>query len=121
MMRVLLVDDMLAIRALLRVYLMEFKFDFEEARDGVEALAVARANPPALIITDIQMPVMDGLELLETIRADPQLTRVPVIVLSSDEKQTATLRWLNPALTFVALKPIDPAALKSAVRKALEI
>ena len=116
---VLLVDDMLAVRALLRVYLMGFKLDFAEAGNGAEALALARANPPVLIITDIQMPVMGGLELLEAVRGDPRLERIPVIILSSDEKETAKLRRLKPRHTFIAVKPIELEALKGAVREAL--
>lgn len=121
MIRVLLVDDMLAVKALLRVYLMEFQFEFLEAKNGLEGLGLARAKVPALIITDIQMPVMGGLEMLDEIRRDPLLARIPVIVLSSDEQQTANLRLLGPALTFVALKPIEPLPLKTAVRQALNL
>lgn len=121
-MEVLLVDDMLAIRALLRVYLMGFKFTFVEAKNGAEALIAARNRPPGLIITDVQMPVMDGIEMLESVRADPTLAHLPVIVLSSaDERENPRVKQLDPARTSFALKPINPAALQDAVRKALRL
>ena len=121
MVAVLVVDDMAAIRALVRVYLMAFKFEFFEATNGLEALESARAKPPDLIITDIQMPVMGGLELLQQIRLDSRLRSVPIIVLSSDEQQTRALGLIHLADTFVALKPIVPDALKSVVRLALKL
>lgn len=121
MVAVLVVDDMAAIRALVRVYLMAFKFEFFEATNGREALESARAKPPDLIITDIQMPVMGGLELIQQLRLDSGLRSVPVIVLSSDEQQTRALQLIHLADTFVALKPIVPDALKSVVRLALKI
>ena len=113
---------MLAVRALLRVYLMEFKFTFLEAKNGAEALSMVRNGLPGLIITDMQMPVMDGVAFLEALRAEPDLATIPVIVLSSaDERENPRLKQLDPSRTSFALKPIDPAALKAAVRKALSL
>lgn len=114
MKRVLLVDDMLVIRALVRVYLMEFGFDFVEARNGEEGLTLARHQRPDLIITDLQMPVMDGAEFLRLLRADPALEAVPVIVLSTGESASSP-----PGPTRFERKPVEPEALKEAVRLSL--
>lgn len=115
--RVLVVDDMLSIRALVRVFLMEFGLSFDEASDGAEALRKARAVRPDLIIADLQMPVMDGRALVEALRGDPNLREVPVIVLTgSGEGEVGDPL---PGRTEVVFKPIDPASLKQVVRRAL--
>jgi len=112
---------MLAVRALLKIFLGEFNFEFVEASTGLEGFGVACTKLPQLIISDIQMPVMGGLEMLEQVRAVPTLREVPIIVLSADEQQLALLTAQNAPFTYVALKPIDPNILKAVVRRALKL
>lgn len=119
--RLLLIDDMASIRALLKVYLMEFGFTFAEAVNGREGLAAARASQPDLIIVDLQMPVMDGVEFLHALRQLPALASIPVIVLSADEKEMQRLSSDPVPHTFVTRKPIEPSALKGVVREALRL
>lgn len=121
MAKVLLVDDMLSIRALLKVYLLEFKFEFLEAGDGAQGLAIAQIQRPDLVIVDLQMPLMDGAEFLERLRKEPTIARTPVVVLSGDQAAVAAIAQKTGFDTLVATKPIDPVGLKRVVRQALKM
>jgi CheY-like chemotaxis protein len=116
--RVLLVDDMHAIRALLRVYLVEFGFEFVELRSGEEALASVKEQRPSLIIMDHVMPGLSGMEVLQVLRGDPAFADIPVIILTADE--TLDTRLTNPRTRF-SKKPIRPDALKGLIRQVLAL
>jgi len=91
----------------------------ETADDGNQALARLRAAPPVdLVITDVYMPVMDGLKLLETIRADPGLARLPVIVISSGSADE-DLRAARLGAQFFLRKPVKYQDIVATVRTLL--
>ena len=77
--RVLVVDDDEQNRYLLQLLLKNRSYAVEVARDGSEALKLARARVPDLVISDILMPVMDGFKLCQEWRADPDLKKQPFI------------------------------------------
>jgi CheY-like chemotaxis protein len=110
---VLVVDDDLDIRECLREVLHEAGFAVAEAWNGSEALTYLRANPPpAVILLDLFMPVMDGWELERRLQADPALARIPLFVL------TATGSYWGYPAGRVFHKPIQVAALLQALREA---
>src|SRR5438105_1897087 len=91
-----------------------------EASDGAEALEVARAERPDLVITDIQMPGMDGLELVTRLAADPDLAGAARIFYTatyeeSDARELARER----NVPWVIMKPADPVAVLKTVTEAL--
>jgi CheY-like chemotaxis protein len=90
--RILVVDDEPSTRELYLV-ILEPSFDVEEAEDGAEALARLRQRPFDLVITDIHMPVMNGVELIRAIRADPALEQLPVIVQTADLAAVTSPVW----------------------------
>ncbi len=118
---VLIIDDLRSMRALVKVYLMEYGYTFHEAADGAEGLRIAREKKPDLAIVDLMMPVLDGIGVLVGLRSDPLVSMTPVIILSASEEQTARLASFPSPRTFVALKPIEPAKLKETVREALAL
>lgn len=81
--RVMVVDDSELTRDMLVALARRDRFDVTEAVNGREALSKMRAAPPDLILTDLDMPVMDGFQLLEEVRADDALKQVPVVVLTT--------------------------------------
>jgi len=88
--QLLLVDDIFSNRAVLRDLLEPLGFRLLEAKDGHEAVKLAQQHQPDLILTDLVMPVLDGLGLIKQIQADPNLASTPIIVLSAssfDKKQ----------------------------------
>ncbi|WP_437782490.1 response regulator [Sorangium sp. So ce1097] len=94
--RILVVEDDLDIRSILSQLLMFEGYDVEEAADGAEALALLRGGqPPALILLDLMMPVMDGWQLRAELQRDPALASIPVVIVSADvraEQEASRLR-----------------------------
>jgi CheY-like chemotaxis protein len=86
---ILVVEDELAIRTLVQEVLEDEGFTVQVAADGRAGLAAARTTRPALILTDYMMPGMDGLTLLEHIRANPQLQDVPVLLMTAARNMPA--------------------------------
>jgi len=82
---VLVVDDVLAVRELERAILAGAGYAVRTARDGEEALDLLRAERPDLVVTDVDMPHLDGLGLCRAIRATPALASLPVLVVSANE------------------------------------
>lgn len=114
---ILLVNESKVTLELIKVYLVVKDVRVLEARDGVEALIVARSHHPDLILTDLRLPRLDGPGLCRQLRADPALREVPVIVLSS-ERDVRTLAICKDAgARAVLFKPIGPHALHDAVER----
>jgi two-component system chemotaxis sensor kinase CheA len=81
--RVLLVEDSLTTRALLKSIISSLGFEVFTAENGVEALNMLAENKSDLVLTDIQMPEMDGLEMTRLIKADPEIQNIPVVMITS--------------------------------------
>ncbi|MEV6303234.1 response regulator [Actinoplanes sp. NPDC051861] len=84
MARVLVVDDEPDLRFLHRRILTRAGHDVTEASDGAAALESVRSSPPDLVVTDVMMPLMDGLEFIRRLRADPATEAIPVLAVSGD-------------------------------------
>ena len=116
--RVLLVEDAPFLRyAFGRLLRME-GFDVKEVNDGREALDVITGFRPQLILTDLMMPVMGGIELIAHIRADPATMDLPVVAITADATDQATLQCSQAGADDVITKPIDLSALLAAVEDA---
>ena len=115
--RILAIDDSASMRMLLKASLGAQGFDIETAEDGVEGLAQARANPPELIITDINMPRMDGFELIEAVRGEERLRSLPILVLSTEFTDDKKARAREAGATGWITKPFDADKLAAAIRR----
>lgn len=111
MARILLVDDVRLFRHLEATVLGGYGYDTEEASSGAEALQKIRANPPDLALVDINMPGMDGLEVCRRIKGDPALRAVPVIMISSSNRQEDIRRAVEAGCDEYLTKPLDDTAL----------
>ena len=119
--RVLVADDVEANRQLLRDLLAPLGFDVQLAVDGADALRQARARPPDLVLMDLVMPVMDGLEAARHLRLDPALEHARVIAISASAARDAQeLALLAGADAFLA-KPIRHALLLQKIAELLPI
>jgi two-component system chemotaxis response regulator CheY len=114
---VLLVDDSATARALIKVALMGRSFSFLEAEDGEQALAISRSNHVDLIISDYQMPRMDGLSLVQKLRggAVSRARAVPIIVLSSEKNKSCRTDVLAAGANAFVSKPVSSSAIAAAV------
>ncbi len=93
-----------------------FEVNFYEARDGKEALEIVRNNQIDLLLTDLNMPNMDGETLLKHVKSSPRLTDIPVIVISSASHPAKDTELLNFGALAVLSKPISPASLSIAIQ-----
>lgn len=117
-MRVLVVDDEDAGRAYLRALLVANGYDVDEARDGAEALGVARARRPDVVISDILMPVMDGYRLCMELRRDEELHNIPLIFYTASYTDPADRDLAdNMGADRFVLKPAEPSVLLEAIQQ----
>jgi two-component system, chemotaxis family, sensor kinase CheA len=93
--RVLVVDDSITTRALIKSIVEEGGYDVTAARDGMEALKLLHEQPFELVVSDVQMPNLDGFGLTEQIRKNPKLARTPVVLVTSLEGENDKLRGLE--------------------------
>jgi CheY-like chemotaxis protein len=89
------------------------------ARDGEEAVAMAKENSPDIIIMDTQMPTMDGLEATKQIRLDPDLTNIPIIALTALAMEGDRERCLDAGANEYLSKPIKLKQLANAIQQFL--
>jgi CheY-like chemotaxis protein len=111
--RILVVDDDESIRELLRMHLTSAGYEVEVAADAIVAGYKVLKAPPDLIITDVNMPHMDGFEFVAALKADTSLPRIPVIFLTSMEDGDSRGRELG-AVGYVT-KPVRSDRLLSLV------
>ncbi len=118
MIRVLIVDDQALVRAGFRA-LLSARADIEvagEATDGTEAVAQARALRPDVVLMDIRMPGLDGLSATRQITADPQLTGVRILILTTFELDEYLFDALRHGASGFLVKDTEPGDLVTAVR-----
>jgi two-component system chemotaxis response regulator CheY len=103
---------------LLRSSLTDQGHRVHEAEDGVAALEWLAANDqPDLMITDINMPRLDGFGLVEAVRADPQHRDMPILVLTTESSEQKKTRARDAGATGWIVKPFDPLKLAAAIRR----
>ena len=119
---VLLVDDNSLALALMATSLKELGCSVLSAGNGQEALAILQHSGPSvdLVVTDLQMPVMDGLELLRTIRMSEPLKHLPVILCSGDMEEAMMNRAAEYGCTRYLVKPVFPDFLFEQIVTLLE-
>ncbi len=103
---ILVVDDDLATRRLESLILKRAGYEVTEAEDGRHAAESMRESPVDVVVSDILMPVMDGLELLRTLKGSPATESVPVILCSSVSEQASVHEALQLGISGYILKPI---------------
>lgn len=118
--RILVVDDSITTRSLEKNLFEANGYQVDVAVDGLQALEKLRQSPFDLVVTDIQMPRMDGFELLERIKADSALAQIPVIVVSSVEDRNSQERGLRlGAEAFIVKRKFDQREVLETVRQIL--
>ena len=113
--RILFVDDEEQIRKLLSTWLARHGYEVTVAKDGWEALKAVRTKAPDLVITDVNMPNMNGLELTRRLRADHRTARIPVIMLSARKQADDVLTGYAEGADEYIPKPVEMAVLAAKV------
>lgn len=110
-MRVLVADDDPDIRALVTIKLKRSGFDVVDVGDGQAALDGVRERPPDLVIVDLMMPKMSGIEVCQALRADPATTDIPVIMLTARAQESDVARGFAQGADDYIIKPFSPREL----------
>jgi len=120
MSRILLVEDNELNRELLRTMLETAGYEVEEAANGMEAMAMLERRLPALIVTDMQMPLMSGAALLQAVRRQPHLAKIKVLVVSAFAMRGDRERALAQGFDGYLTKPVQKDELREQIRALVE-
>ncbi|PMS18102.1 chemotaxis protein CheY [Trinickia dabaoshanensis] len=120
-MRILVVDDFPTMRRIVRTLLKELGYNnIEEAEDGAVALGKLRAGGFDFVVSDWNMPNMDGLEMLKSIRADATLSALPVLMVTAEAKKENVIAAAQAGANGYVVKPFTAATLDEKLNKVLE-
>lgn len=114
--RILVVEDGITMRMFYQDVLGRARFVVEEATNGVEGLEKALLGGYDLMIVDINMPKMDGYELVSRIRREPSLQATPVVTISTEAQDADASRAYEVGANFYIVKPADPVLLVETAR-----
>lgn len=119
--KILAVDDAKGMRQLVHRVLSGHACDITESTNGYNALFAMERSLPDLILLDVNMPIMNGVELLEMLRSKPELTAIPVIMLASpaDHAVLPNIRALG--VSAILMKPISEPTLLAAIQSAITL
>lgn len=120
-MKVLIVDDSASMRKIIRRVLMLSGYNAAclEAANGIEALEVLQREKVDLVLTDINMPQMNGEELIERLTQDELMSSIPVLVVSTDRSEDRLSRMLQRGCRGYVTKPFTPEALAQSMKQVL--
>ena len=114
--RVLLVEDAPFLRYAFGRLLHLNGFDVREANDGQEALDCVYDFQPQLVVTDLMMPVMDGVELIHRLRSDPRTADLPVLAITADASEQTEMKAREAGAVEFVTKPVDLPTLLDRLR-----
>ncbi len=116
--RILIVDDMSTMRRIIRTILNQLGYtNIDEAENGKQALAKLKKEKYDFVITDWNMPEMDGLSLVKAIRSDPELKHIPVLMVTAEAKKENVIQALKAGVNNYIVKPFTPEVLKEKIEK----
>ena len=117
--RVLIVEDEPDIRDLLVFHLEREGYQVAQSRSGAEALRLARATPPDLVLLDLMLPEMDGLEVCRRLRQDPATMALPIVMLTARGDEVDRVLGLELGADDYVTKPFSPRELVARIRAVL--
>jgi len=117
--KILLIEDNEQNRILMRQILVRKGYDLLEAKDGLTGLEMARAHIPALILLDIQMPVMNGFMVIRELRNDAELRKIKVIAVTSFAMKGDREKALQAGFDEYVTKPIDTRTFPELIKQIL--
>jgi two-component system, chemotaxis family, chemotaxis protein CheY len=116
---IMTVDDSTSMRQMVKATLQAAGYGVVEAADGQEALDYARENSVDLVISDVNMPRMDGITLVSELRALPGYRLTPLLLLTTESSQDKKLEGKKAGATGWIVKPFNPAQLLATLQKLL--
>jgi DNA-binding response OmpR family regulator len=119
--KVLTVDDSKTIRMIVKKAFKDYDCELFEAENGVEGLAIAAKEKPGLIVLDITMPVMNGIEMLEKMKSEPELKNIPVIMLTAESGKDNVMHIVKMGVKDYMVKPFKGEDLIGRVSKIMQL
>jgi two-component system chemotaxis response regulator CheY len=117
-MKILVVDDMSTMRRIVKNILKQLGFNnIEEAENGKEALEKLRAEAYGLVVSDWNMPVMTGIELLRAVRADDLLKHIPVLMVTAEAQKDNVIEAVQAGVSHYIVKPFTAESLQEKINK----
>jgi len=118
--RALIVEDSRTIASIVKHYLQLEGFEVLVAADGVVGLETARRERPRVIVTDLNMPGMGGLDMVRALRAEAGTRDIAILMLTSDESPEIEGQAMAAGVDDFILKPLDPQRLAARVRAVVD-
>lgn len=115
--KILTVDDSKTVRIIVKRAFRTFDCEIFEAANGTEGLASAAANAPDLILVDVTMPIMDGIEMVTQLKSEANLREIPIIMLTAEGGKDAVQKAAGLGVNHYIVKPFAEAALIEEIRK----
>ena len=120
-MRILVVDDFSTMRRIIRNLLRDLGFDnTEEADDGATALPLLKSGRFDFLITDWNMPIMEGIDLVRTIRADGDLRELPILMVTAEARRELIVAAAQAGVNGYIVKPFNAQTLEQKIAKIFE-
>jgi len=117
-MKILVVDDMSTMRRIVKNILKQLGFsNMEEAENGQEALQKLRAEPFGFVVSDWNMPVMPGIEMLRAIRADEKLKHIPVLMVTAEAQKENLIEAIQAGVNNYVVKPFTAETMQEKINK----
>lgn len=120
-MKILVVDDFSTMRRIIKNLLRDLGFNnTQEADDGLTALPMLQSGNFDFLVTDWNMPGMQGIDLLKAVRADPRLNKLPVLMVTAEAKKEQIVEAAQAGVNGYIVKPFTAATLKEKIDKIFE-
>jgi len=119
--KILVVDDFSTMRRIVKNVLKQLGYEnIEEAEDGVQALAKLKSGGYGFMVTDWNMPNMDGLQLLKEVRKDPLLSTLPILMVTAEAEKDRVITAIQSGVTNYIVKPFTAEVFKEKMDKIFE-
>ncbi|GLQ76209.1 response regulator [Vibrio sp. vnigr-6D03] len=119
MTKILAVDDSVSIRQMVSHTLKDAGYDVETANDGSDALKKAKMTKFDVVISDVNMPVMGGFELVKAIRGNPQYKFIPILMLTTETSMEKKQQGKSAGATGWLVKPFNPETLLKTLKRVI--
>ena len=120
-MKILIVDDFSTMRRIIKNVLQDLGFNnTEEADDGTTALPMLRSGSYDFLITDWNMPGMQGIDLVQAVRADAKMGKMPILMVTAEAKKEQIVKAAEASINGYIVKPFTPETLREKIGKIFE-
>ena len=118
-MKILIVDDDSTTRKLLRIYLKGNGFDVATAENGLDAIEKLGGEAVNLVVTDLNMPYMDGIEFIRSMKANPETAHIPVLMITTETDEDERKRAVAAGADGYLSKPVTSETVATMIRRML--